>query len=155
MDFTDVYSKAQHDRYLIVYPYCMDNIKLNDWVLNDTNKLNLMYFTITDKKMANYLYERFTNKNLEDLKEAEITIEASNDINHTILAATIGKVEDDSVIDIDDILNDFDLLKALVYREIEAEKGIMVSNLDAILAVLDDETKKKYGFDITDSEMER
>lgn len=153
-NFTDVHNIAQNDRYTIVYPRYMNHITLNDRAENDTEDTNLFYFTV-DKKYANHLYARLTALGVDilDIKEAEIAIEASTD--YQILAATIGIVEDGSVTDLDDINGDFDLLKALIKREVEKENGNIITNKDAILSVLDEDTKKRYNLTIVHDEYER
>lgn len=152
MNLKDLYNNAQHERYSVVYPIYMDKIVLNDWTKNDIGDIDLMYFTV-DSSISSHLYERFTGTKME-VSQAEISIEVSCD-DGSILAATIGKLEDDSVTDIDDIIGDFDLLKALVYREKEHKLGVQVSNTDAILAICDDDIKKMYNLSAEDDEVER
>lgn len=153
-NFTDAYNNAQNDRYTIVYPEYMNHIALNDRAENDTENTNLFYFTV-DEKYANHLYARLTalGADILNIKEAEIAIETSTD--YQILAATIGIVEDGSVTDLDDINGDFDLLKALIKREVEKENGNIITNEDAILSVLDEDTKKRYNLAVAHDEYER
>ena len=153
-NFTNAYNIAQNDRYAIVYPEYMNHITLNDRTENDTEDTNLFYFTV-DEKYANHLYARLTALGVDvlNIKEAEIAIETSKD--YQILAATIGIVENGSVTDLDDINGDFDLLKALIKREVEKENGNIITNEDAILSVLDEDTKKRYNLTAAYDEYER
>ena len=141
--FANVYNQAQGQRFAIVYPAYMEHITLNDRAKNDTEDTNLFYFTI-DKKYARHLYDRLTALGVDilDIEEAEIAIETSAD--YQILAATIGIVEYGSVVDLDDINGDFELLKALVKREVENENGHPITNEAAVYSVLSDEDKSKF-----------
>ena len=153
-NLTNAYNIAQKDRYAIVYPEYMNHITLNDRAENDAGDTNLFYFTV-DEKYANHLYARLTalGADILDIKEAEIAIETSTD--YQILAATIGIVKDGSITDLDDINGDFDLLKALIKREVEKENGNIITNKNAILSVLDEDAKKRYNLTAACDEHER